>query len=87
MDDATRSRMALTAGPGSNGPSQMPPAGGGGGGGARAPLIALNTTQLPALLGGPTQLPGAAPTQLRGGKMGGAELEMIDLGGELGTGA
>ncbi|KAI8466921.1 MAG: hypothetical protein J3K34DRAFT_524164 [Monoraphidium minutum] len=90
MDDATNSRMALTAAAGgSNAPSQMPPGGGAGAGaganGGRVPPLALNATQLPALLGGPTQAPGGGPpggvTQRGGGggaKLGGAELEMQD---------
>lgn len=83
VDDATRGRMALTAAAASAAPSQMVP-GNGGAPGHHGPQ-AFNATQLPALLGCPTQAgaaakaAGAGPTQ-RGAKLGGAELEMQDAG-------
>jgi hypothetical protein len=82
VDDETRSRMALSAAAGSNGPSQMVPPGGPGGAGRTAGALALNATQLPALLGGPTQGPGGV-TQ-RAPRLGGAELEMQDAGAGVG---
>jgi hypothetical protein len=94
MDDATRSRMALTAAAGGGagpGASQAGPFGAG-----RNPLATLNPTQLQVAPGaGGTQAGaggagkggggnGAGPQTQRGPRLGGAELEMQDAGGRKG---